>query len=60
MMGLHPLEDVIEHAHGGDDVRPLVEHDACGSMAHGRVSDLSTRSDSMFGEGLEHLGRPTC
>ena len=58
LVGLHAAEDVVENAHGGDDVRALVEHDALGALAHGGVGDFRARRDAGLRERFEDLRRP--
>lgn len=58
LMRLHALENVSEHAHGGNGVGAFVEHDALGTLAHGRVGDFRARRDSFLGQTLENLRRP--
>ncbi len=40
LMGLHASQNVVEDSHSSHDVRSLVQHDALGSLAHGRISDF--------------------
>lgn len=57
-MGLHPGQQVVQGRHRVQDVRPLVEHHALGSLGHGGVRDLRSRRGPFPGQPVQHLGRP--
>ena len=57
-MGLHALQDIREHADGGDRVGAFVEHYAFRPLSHGGVGDFRAGGNAFLGEAFEDLGRP--
>jgi hypothetical protein len=55
LVAVHPLQDVVQRRCGGHDVGPLVEHDALGTLPHGRVRDLCPARQAQLGQPLQYL-----
>src|ERR1700690_697344 len=55
---LHALQNVIEYRDCLTDVRPLVEHDAFGALAHRGIGNFRARRKALLRKTLEYLRGP--
>ena len=55
---LHAREHALEKAYRVDDARPLVQHHAFGTTAHGGIGDLGPRRRARLRHLLQYLRRP--
>ena len=58
VMALLALKYIIEDTECLLDMRPFVQHDAFGALAHGCVSDLGARRNSILGKSFQNLSGP--